>query len=882
MTPETLAALKQGGLVLTVNRRLARHIQQQFGEAQLAEGHGVWPTPKVAAWEDWLDALWQRIEHEPSLTLLQSHQLSALWEDVVKRSTSAGQLLNPANTAAMAIKAYNLLKQWNLGLDAVSDSDHPDVQAFAQWMRDYQQRCQQQGWLDGHARLALLVDAIEGGDLPLPGQIVWVGFDSLTPQQRRVMAALHRAGCRGSEESHASPQGQASCRPCSDAMGELESAAAWALQLQKQNSNHRIAIVVPDLAGGRSDVMRIFDEALCPDTVLKLTDEFTRPYNLSCGMPLAESPPIAVALALLSLANAPLELAALGRLIQSPYLAGGESELGARALLDRHLRELGDARYSLANMARLAAAERLSCPQLAASFKAMVDTKATLPRRQCPSAWVASLRALLKAGGWPGERPLSSAEYQAVEVWQGLLGKFSSLDIVVGEVGFSDAVNHLKQMAADHPFQLKTPEAQVQILGMLEAAGLDFDYLWITGMHDGVWPPAPRPNPFLPMSLQRLQEMPHASAERELHFAQELTQRLLASAGEVVVSYPQRDGDSDLRPSPLIVALAQSDSDIPDVQMSRWQIFQSRTLEPLQDWRGSTLSANGAQAVNVSGGSGIFTDQAACPFRAFAYRRLGARPLPEVVSGLSPAQRGSILHTILEKFWLDLQGQADLLAMDESALNDRVAGVVASVLAQEARRQPQRFTERFTALEQERLTQLLQRWLAVEKQRQPFTLVSSEERRRVCIGGLAVDIKADRIDRLDNDGRELIIDYKTSDRKAKTWFGERPDEPQLPLYAVTHARPVAGLAFATLRPDGCGLEGVSDGVEVGKGVTDIEQKKGADETDWERQLERWHKVLEKLANDFRTGRAEVDPKEINTSCTYCGLEGLCRVGELGE
>ncbi len=877
MTPETLAVLKQGGLVLTVNRRLARHVQQQFGAAQLAAGREVWPTPKVAAWQDWLGTLWQRCSHRHSLLLLESHQRRAVWEGVVSASAVAGQLLNRSSTAVMVAKAYDLLKQWSLELDAVADVEHPDVQAFAAWGCDYEACCRRHGWLDGHAQLALLIRYIEEGCFTLPAQIIWLGFDSLTPQQLQLMAVQRQYGCRVSSETVATaPGGRIERRPCSDAAAELQRAALWTKQLLAQEGESRIAVVVPDLAALRNDVTRIFDEVLCPEVVLKLSDEIDRPYNLSCGVPLAELPLIAAALQLLSLATSPLELPPLGRLIQSPYLAGAERELGVRALLDRQLREQGDARYSLKSVAALAAAERARCPLLAESLSAMLAVVQGMPCRQLPSAWGSDFRRLLDAGGWPGERPLSSPEYQAIEAWRALFSKFSSLDRVVGEIDLSAAVGHLRQLAADHPFQLKTPETRVQILGLLEAAGLDFDHLWITGLHDEAWPAPPRPNPFLPLRLQRQQQMPHACAERELHFARELTQRLLASAGEVVVSYPQRDGDRDLRPSPLISQLPLGDTEPLRPPGLREQIFHARALEPLLDWRAAPLP----EGVNVSGGSAIFTDQAACPFRAFGYRRLGARPLPEVVSGLSAAQRGTILHRVLEQFWRDLSGRAQLLALADGELQQRVAAAVETVLAAEARRQPHRFTARFSALERDRLTQLLHAWLEVERRRHPFTLVSCEERRSVSIGGLVVDLKADRIDRLDDDGREMIIDYKSSDSRARAWFGERPDEPQLPLYAVTHPRPVAALAFARLRPDGCGLEGVSDGVAVAKGVIDIEGKREADRGEWREQLAQWRKVVEALASDFRDGRAEVDPKDLHTSCSYCGLEGLCRIGEL--
>jgi hypothetical protein len=40
-------------------------------------------------------------------------------------------------------------------------------------------------------------------------------------------------------------------------------------------------------------------------------------------------------------------------------------------------------------------------------------------------------------------------------------------------------------------------------------------------------------------------------------------------------------------------------------------------------------------------------------------------------------------------------------------------------------------------------------------------------------------------------------------------------------------------------------------------------------------MDRWSERIERIAHDFRTGRAAVDP--IQTACRSCHLQGLCRV-----
>ena len=100
-------------------------------------------------------------------------------------------------------------------------------------------------------------------------------------------------------------------------------------------------------------------------------------------------------------------------------------------------------------------------------------------------------------------------------------------------------------------------------------------------------------------------------------------------------------------------------------------------------------------------------------------------------------------------------------------------------------------------------------WLALERERAPFKVVEVEACTRAAIGEIEFSARLDRVDVLE-DGRHVIIDYKSGEVSVNKWAGARPDEPQLPLYAVTHRQPVAALTFARLkRGDKFGFEGLA-------------------------------------------------------------------------
>ncbi len=93
----------------------------------------------------------------------------------------------------------------------------------------------------------------------------------------------------------------------------------------------------------------------------------------------------------------------------------------------------------------------------------------------------------------------------------------------------------------------------------------------------------------------------------------------------------------------------------------------------------------------------------------------------------------------------------------------------------------------FLSIERERSINLINDWLNIEKIRPPFTLVAQETQLSIDLSGLKLQLKIDRIDRL-NDGSIMLIDYKTGLTHLKSWFGDRPQQPQLPLYAVYAGR----------------------------------------------------------------------------------------------
>ncbi len=198
--------------------------------------------------------------------------------------------------------------------------------------------------------------------------------------------------------------------------------------------------------------------------------------------------------------------------------------------------------------------------------------------------------------------------------------------------------------------------------------------------------------------------------------------------------------------------------------------------------------------------------------------------------------------------------------------------VQAELEAMSSRKRALRET-RFRAIEQARLERIVTEWLEIERQRQLFTVLQKEQEREIHVGGLDLVVRADRVDRLE-DRTLVVVDYKSGEYRPSEWEGPRPDQPQLPLYAVTARVAVSGVFFGVLKRGKSGFRGLAAAEGIVPGVKLRPKDIPLDDT-----IEEWRGVLENLGRDFRDGRAAVDPKSRPKTCRHCSLPALCRIHE---
>jgi len=836
----------------------------------------------------WLNRFWNDAITDGRIlspVLISQEHAFALWEQIIQGSTAGKDILNVSGATELAQQAYVLMQLYAIAVKDLLPLGSVEARAYQQWSSQYQQKLEKEKWLDPAGLCSAVSQAVGSRTITPPAELYLYAMEDLRPVESELFDSLRNNGCTITELTTLNVQTSANKLVCAEVGQEIEFAAKWARQRLTEDPSARIGVVVPQLSGLRQTIERTFLFELQHTTFLDPdASDRSRAFEISLGASLSEHPLVGTALLLLRLACGKLALPELCFLLRSIYFAGGSEELCQRSLLEAELRKrnvLGIDAETLARIAsetKNAATRTFSSPLLSASISGLDGTAKNERPAQHPSRWSRICLQLLEKAGWPGTRTLNSSEYQSHQKFKKLLTDLASLDAIHSTMDLSDAVHVLQSMAARQTFQPENLDAPAQVLGPLEAIGSHFDHLWVLGLNDETWPARGAPNPFLPLQLQRKHQMPHSSADLDLAFTQELTQRLLTSAPEVIVSHSTMDADRELRPSPLIDGLVPINAS--DLGLGSVTI-QAAAFPSLTEWGDAPSPYPPLQMEETHhGGTRIFELQSACAFRAFAELRLGAVPLDEPSLGLDALDRGNLAHKVMYRIWNEIKDSRRLreLADDPAKFAECIRSNVQIVLQDEHSLRGGEWQRRFAQLEHDRLSHTVEKMLALDLERaQPFTVEHKEEKEQIELGGVRMNIRKDRVDTLD-DGRSVIIDYKSGVKKVSAWKGERPEEPQLPVYALTTNGPLAAIAFANLKTGKEGYQGIAEADGI---LPDVKAgERSPLKTKFSGQVTAWRAPLEKLAADFIAGGASVAPKKRVETCKYCSLHTLCRIAEL--
>jgi ATP-dependent helicase/nuclease subunit B len=836
-------AVRPNAVVITASRRLARQLQSEYADIERLAGRLAWPTPGIFSFEDWCKKqLETSVDPASTPTIIDRFSSAILWERDVREQVP-DELLSLSGMVRQVRETWRKVEDWRVPVTDLKDSARSeDERLFATTAMSYRRRLTTNGWVDGEGIPAWVSGMMGEGRIMVPDAVMLAGFDRYSPAVTAVLDAMKDRGCKVSHAPLPDIAGDMQIACCADSDAELRSAGGWARDILQRSPSARIGIVVPTLQADADRATRQVREGLAPGWQYA-GPRWRASVNVSYGRKLSAYPAIATALLLLRWVQQGLTVADISLLLRSSSIAN--QQLGGRSRLELKLRQHADRAWTPEGLLALQAEfhETLGSVEWTRGLETSVALRTDTLAEASPADWARRIDQFLTDWNWPGDRALTSEEFQLVNRWRDLLNELAATTAVTPRIRFAEALHRLANRAAEVVFQSEGNVGVVSLLGTLEAAGMQFDHLWVCDMHAGQWPASGSPSALLSRQLQKAYAMPDATPADTLEYSRRILNRLAHSAPSVIFSWPTHDGESEMAPTSLLDELDCRDySGVVDPQWHAEEFCGADSLTVIHD---DQVPPVGSKEL-VRGGAYTVQRQSEEPFGAFVTGRLGVRQLDAIQSGISAALRGNIIHGALYQLFSHGPSQADLRDWDDTSITQRLGSAIDTVLAEHLRHADTTMT-RLLGLERTRLFRLLRDFLALEKERESFEIEQVEESVAYQQCGVRLDLRVDRIDRLP-DGSLLVLDYKTGAPKNFLNKDGEPRDLQLVVYADALDTTIGGLALINLDRREISYKGTGGSVEW-----DAARKE-----QWPERIAAWRRAVHLSLQEIAAGDVRIN------------------------
>jgi len=843
-------AIAESADIVTASNRLARELCAVYDESQLAAGKTAWVTPSIHSWQDWQAMLLESstdnmADGEAIPARIDACSASIVWEQCLRHQVPEG-LLSFRNMARQTRRSWRLVCDWSVPInELMTAAGSDDERLFARTAKMYQNKMAATHWIDAAGLTSLIAELVTRRAVTLPPKILLAGFDRLTPSAERLFAAAKTSGCDVVVVSSPDAADEVAVAEFDDHGAEMRSAGAWARGLLANNPSARIAIVSPSLENEADRVHRLILEGLAPGWQIAGQD-YRDAANVSYGRKLSTYPAVHIALLILKWTSTGLTGHEISQLLRSKCI--GNDDVSGRAQLEYAFRKHPDQAWSTDAFTK-AFRDRVKSSDVESFFKGlseMTEFSAAGNAASGPGSWASRFDELLTVVQWPGSRVLDSREFQLINRWRNLLNEFARIETVTQKMKLSEAIQRLSALASDTIYQPEAAAGAVQVLGSLEAAGMQFDAVWISGMDAGQWPPSGKASAFISKALQKKFVMPDATPVDTLEFAQRVFARLVASAPECIVSWSRFRDDAELTISPLIDEIKTVSYAGPyDPQWFAAKFLDLSNLQSIAN----DVAPPVIPGERIRGGAYTVQRQATEPFAAFVYGRLGVTHAEALEPGLAARVRGTVIHDALHNLMAGSPGSHELDGWSDEQRQQRVAGAIDASLAGLVRH-ANATLRRILALERARLKTLLQEFIDAEIERGEFSVESVESKIDYQRGDVHLGLRTDRIDVLP-DGSRLIIDYKTGAPRNFLRADGQPAELQLVVYADALLQPVGGLMLINLDSRAISYKAAGGSIEHGSG-------RNADSDDWNETLNAWITLVHRAIDGIAAGDVRIN------------------------
>ncbi len=807
-------ALQDSGIVVTANRRLARQLRAEYNEQQRNSGSLAWDTPAVMSWDDWLAYVRENANQPAALaTRINSHQSQWIWESCWRREFDDDARI--LNLVRHSRDAWQRMADWQIPIsDVARHARTEEEHYFARVAGRYLAHLERHGQIDDAGSAAEALQLISSKATARLAPVTFAGFDRKRPVMSSTVAALQSNGVTVTIASVADRNKNILLHEFDSETAEYRAAGAWARAKVDEKPGIRIAIIANDLQNAGDSIGRAVREGATPGWQYG-HDSLYDAVNVSYGRKLSDYPAIEIAFVCLRWLLQDIRSDEVSLLLRSALV--GDADIEKRSQIELELRSVPDREWSPSMITAQFRGrdEDASESDWWTRLTALSKRRREVPQRATPAEWVIFLDESLQALGWPGSGSLGSADFQLINRWRELLNDFARLAVVIPEMNGTTALRRLELLAADTIFQPESEAAAIHLLGPLEAAGAEFDALWICGCSSSNWPPPGSRSLLISRQLQIERDLPDCTPDNTLAYAQQMFARLIASGTEVICSYPRSIEDAEQTASGLLPSgLLKTEPTHPDPGWHALRLNSNGSLESAKD-RVPEL----AVGEKLAGGASAVQRQMVDPVSAFIRSRLYANPLYPQAVGIPPLVRGNLLHDALYRLYVDRQDNHSLAELTDDERHTLVVAAVDGAIAR-YQRNVDATLRQLLSLESKRLVQLVSQFTAADSERGRFAIASVEAKFEFVHDRVRLPLRIDRLDR-DQNGELVVLDYKTGAKKQLLNRQGEPHDVQLFVYAAAIEAPVAAVALVNIDSREISFVGAGRGYVYEQGWSDL-------------------------------------------------------------
>lgn len=824
-----------GARVITPNNRLSVFILQDFFsycEKKTLEKPLCLPysTTLIRAYQQ----LCFSMPDSSHPTLLSEAQYQHLWRTLLK--SHKGIMYSPGLLKAV-LQAYEHSLQWEIHSKNPTFHHTPQTRQFQLWWQKFEKKLKDKNLIHEHQLVPYLIHKKSPGSF-FSSPIIWTCFDDFTPQQVRLQDYLNSQGCRQYRYEIKEQSNPSFLLAAKDNKEEVQQLISWLKVKIQHLPTPRIAVVVPQLQEQSRTLQRILQEQL--DSSL---------FDISLGLALGEFPLVAHAQIWLNLGTE-LTSHQASLLLQSPYIGGAQEELVARSHYLQESTLLQNPHFPLHTFIQDLAHK---VPLLST----LLGQIHPYPQQASLQEWIDLYQKRLHCLGFPGDYGLHSSNYQCFQRFLTSFDEFRQFRLISPLLSAQEAMDSFSHLLHHTLFQAQKKKASIQILGLLEASGCEFDNLWVMGLSAHCLPQKTNLSAFIPPSLQGELFMPHSVPSRQLQFAKQILQRLQRGSSETIFSYSKLEGEKHNLPCPFITdfppfVLYASEEETKSLPFLLLEENYHLPLRPQEAKTGSTT---------------LLGYQAQCPFKAFAKQRLQAKTFLENAQSLNNKERGQIIHKVMELLWKTWQSQSELLFLGRQTLDQSIEKAIHTALAPFEALHPCSFPSLIQEIEYIRLKEIIEASLEWEKKRPPFRIAALEQVYTLRLADFDFTLRIDRLDQVAD--KKWVIDYKSSLPSNKPWNENRPLDPQLLLYALVDEN-ITTLLWLQLKTGQLHCSGLSEAKTDLRGIKPLKTGES-----WEEHRNHWKEQLTTLTQEFQQGHCAPQPLQPSL-CQHCDFQNLCR------